>query len=442
MADKKQYFRDIKPGDVSVEGRQSNGFTADKKGNVIFYSGLKDSELDYLDQIQNKDNIPLYYGNSYFGVIKSEVHETLALGNNNYETLNEKVDDPKKIVTVNNPQPTPTPQPSQTILTTPLPSPTPIPTKEDKLSDPAPSVDDRENEDFIFLEDQEFQIDPTQLTDYIDTTLNDNELLTDLDILQINIDEKVSKEGIIKDAPRSQNNQPSSQNNQPKTPAKPVVTNNNTKTGTLLSLVQNNSTYGNLGDAVYYPTPLYNQGDSSWGSLQSTHYKTVKGKKVAYTLKQSSHGCCYNTVCMILGNATKDANSYSPLKIWNSGGKNVKSVLVHFSDLASVANKTVTLVEGSLSKIDEALKTKPVGFEWSNKAWAKGYNLYHGVKKGKYTGSSKGISYTCCNQHWMVITGKNKDGTYTVFDPAGGLIRKNQTRDQIEAGLERIIYVN
>ena len=37
---------------------------------------------------------------------------------------------------------------------------------------------------------------------------------------------------------------------------------------------------------------------------------------------------------------------------------------------------------------------------------------------------------------------KNKDGTYTVFDPAGGVIRKNQSRGQIEAGLSRIVYIN
>jgi hypothetical protein len=80
MSTKKQYFRDIKPGDVSVEGRQSNGFTADKKGNVIFYSGLKDSELDNLAQQNNNKNIPLYYNNSYFGVIKSEIHDALNLG--------------------------------------------------------------------------------------------------------------------------------------------------------------------------------------------------------------------------------------------------------------------------------------------------------------------------------------------------------------------------
>lgn len=104
MQNKKQYFRKINPGDVSVEGRQSNGFTADKKGNVIFYSGLKDSELDYLDEIQNKNDIPLYYGNSYFAVIKSEVHETLNLGNNNYETLNQKVDTNKIITVADNPK--------------------------------------------------------------------------------------------------------------------------------------------------------------------------------------------------------------------------------------------------------------------------------------------------------------------------------------------------
>ena len=99
MSTKKQYFRDVKPGEVSIEGRQSNGVTADNEGNVFIYSGLKDSELDYLSETKNKDNIPIYYGNSYVAITKSKTHETLALGNNNYETLNEKVNDPKKIIT-------------------------------------------------------------------------------------------------------------------------------------------------------------------------------------------------------------------------------------------------------------------------------------------------------------------------------------------------------
>jgi hypothetical protein len=97
MADKKQYFREVKPGEVSIEGRQSNGVTADNEGNVFIYSGLKDSELDNLAQQNNEKNIPIYYGNSYVAITKSHLHKTLVLGNNNYETLNEKVTDPNKI---------------------------------------------------------------------------------------------------------------------------------------------------------------------------------------------------------------------------------------------------------------------------------------------------------------------------------------------------------
>ena len=48
MANKKQFFRDVNPGDVSIEGRQSNGITAKSDGSVILYSGVKDNELDNL----------------------------------------------------------------------------------------------------------------------------------------------------------------------------------------------------------------------------------------------------------------------------------------------------------------------------------------------------------------------------------------------------------
>ena len=102
MSTKKQYFRDVKPGEVSIEGRQSNGVTADNKGNVFIYSGLKDTELDFLSETQNKDNIPLYYGNSYVAITKSQTHSTLALGNNNYETLIDKTDANKIVTTDNN----------------------------------------------------------------------------------------------------------------------------------------------------------------------------------------------------------------------------------------------------------------------------------------------------------------------------------------------------
>ena len=104
MSTKKQYFRDVKPGEVSIEGRQSNGVTADNKGNVFIYSGLKDTELDFLSETQNKDNIPLYYGNSYVAITKSQTHSTLTLGNNNYETLIDKTDANKIVTADNNPK--------------------------------------------------------------------------------------------------------------------------------------------------------------------------------------------------------------------------------------------------------------------------------------------------------------------------------------------------
>jgi hypothetical protein len=611
MADKKQYFRNIKPGDVSVEGRQSNGFTADKKGNVIFYSALKDSELDYLAETQNKDDIPLYYGNSYFGVIKSEVHNNLNLGNNNYETLNNKVDankiittDPnitgyKTIITTNatitipngktgpisvlvfypgiavggkdgkdymppiikkslpdfyekyvivvpntdktawsnikseyeaevkkanlttknisigifsgsgnnnrdiqkylskidgmvnfiimDPWPgstlkdnvtaiknkgikvymmynpgewtsyntypsglknllsvveknnkdnvvkvttkhidipsemltrfksqiesnldtTITPQQTQT---QPQQQQSLPPKQEEKIPPAAPPPDDEEVTEFIFLEESSPELSPTQLTAFIDTTVNNNEELTIEDLRR----EKEEEEKIIRREKKKE-----------KIPT-------GDKVGSIKALIQNNSKdYNNLGDIIYHSTPLYSQSDPEWGSYKSGD------------LKMSSHGCCYTTICMLLGNATKDASKTTPYSVWNSGKPNTKSVLVYFDNLAGVFGKSIKLTSGSLAGIDNILKTKPVGFEWSSKkGWPKGYNLYKGNKKGNYKGDSKGISYTCCNQHWMVITGKNSDGTYTVFDPAGGVIRKNQSRDQIEAGLERIAYVN
>jgi len=262
-----------------------------------------------------------------------------------------------------------------------------------------------------------------QLFEKIIVDDNNNEPLSFSDVEQINRDEEFIK---------IENNKNKTEENKDKTPVE------NKKVGSTKSLIQNNTTeYGNLGNVIYHPTPLYNQNDPEWGSFKSG------------TLTMGGYGCAYNTACMLLGNSIKDATKTTPYNIWNSGVKGTKSVEVNWPSLAQVVNKSFSLVKGSISKIDETLKTKPVGFEWrggvkfpNGWGWSKGYNLYKGKKKGNYKGESKGVSYTCCNQHWMVITGKNSDGTYTVFDPSGGIIRKNQTADQIEAGLNRIIYVN
>jgi hypothetical protein len=129
---------------------------------------------------------------------------------------------------------------------------------------------------------------------------------------------------------------------------------------------------------------------------------------------------------------------YNPEYMWTS--KKQKSVLVNYTGMAKSIGLNATTIDATISTIDTQLASRPVMFEWQGaKGWPKGYNLYHGVAKTK--AKSIGESFTCCKQHWMVINGKNKDGTYTIFDPAGGKIRKKVTADHIAAGLNRICYV-
>lgn len=79
----------------------------------------------------------------------------------------------------------------------------------------------------------------------------------------------------------------------------------------------------------------------------------------------------------------------------------------------------------SIDTVDSVLTKGPLMFEWVN-------SLASGTKYTSY--------YTKGRQHWMVISGKNIDGTYTVLDPSGGKIRTNQPKEAIEAGLNTIYY--
>lgn len=93
----RQFNRKVDIGDVSVEGRQANGMTADDKGNVFIYSGIKDTELQDLTQQNYQGDIPFYYGNSYMAVIKSKTHENLKLGNDKWDLDQKNDTDPNKI---------------------------------------------------------------------------------------------------------------------------------------------------------------------------------------------------------------------------------------------------------------------------------------------------------------------------------------------------------
>jgi hypothetical protein len=154
MAEKKQFFRDIQPGDVSIEGRQSNGITAKSDGSVILYSGVKDNELDSLQNYNGNVPIDGYLGN-IIAVLKADQGVAFPVGNNNEETYIESPNvDPNKIIVATTPVPTvtPTPLPTGTITPTPTPTPT-LPTKENKPPDPA----------IEYLPEDEF----TQFTDQI-----------------------------------------------------------------------------------------------------------------------------------------------------------------------------------------------------------------------------------------------------------------------------------
>ena len=138
MANKKQFFRDINPGDVSIEGRQSNGITARADGSVILYSGVKNNELENLQNYNGNVPIDGYLGN-IIAVLKADQGVAFPVGNNNEETYIESPNvDPNKIIVATTPVPTitPTPLPTGTITPTPTPTPT-LPTTEDTPPDPA-----------------------------------------------------------------------------------------------------------------------------------------------------------------------------------------------------------------------------------------------------------------------------------------------------------------
>ena len=154
MAEKKQFFRDIQPGDVSIEGRQSNGITAKSDGSVILYSGVKDNELDSLQNYNGNVPIDGYLGN-IIAVLKADQNVAFPIGNNNEETYIESAQvDPNKIIVGTTITPTPTPLPSGTITPTPTPTPT-LPTKE--TTPPPPALE--------FLPEDEFAQSSSQVFD-------------------------------------------------------------------------------------------------------------------------------------------------------------------------------------------------------------------------------------------------------------------------------------
>lgn len=159
MANERQFFRDINPGDVSIEGRKSNGVTADINGNTIIYAGIKQSELQKLNQEKYLGNVPIDgYTSTFIAALAPGQLPPYPAGNNNNETYFEsKTTDPNKIIVAT--QPTGS-KPITQVTQSLQPVTSSLPRTEVTASKPAPDVEGG----FVFLEETEFAIEPTQLT--------------------------------------------------------------------------------------------------------------------------------------------------------------------------------------------------------------------------------------------------------------------------------------
>lgn len=180
---------------------------------------------------------------------------------------------------------------------------------------------------------------------------------------------------------------------------------------TYTNLLQNKSINNkNLGSKYYYPCSVYNQGDPIWAKNSSGN------------LTMKKYGCCYTSFSMLVTNK-KSSSIYNPQWFWQNSSK---EVMVYWQVMAkSVGLSGVLQKTRSIDTVDSVLTKGPLMFEWVN-------SLASGTKYTSY--------YTKGRQHWMVISGKNTDGTYTVLDPSGGKIRTNQPKEAIEAGLNTIYY--
>jgi hypothetical protein len=138
-------------------------------------------------------------------------------------------------------------------------------------------------------------------------------------------------------------------------------------------------------------------------------------------LKMSKHGCAYTSFSMLVTNK-KGSGLYTPQYLWQNYSK---SISVRWNELSKALGLDGELIKTrSISSIDAIISSRPVMFEW--KSILSSNTAYKNI----YTKRT----------HWLVISGKNKDGTYTILNSSSGKVLSNQTKEMIEAGLSRIFY--
>lgn len=385
MVDQKQYPRNSKSGDYAITGESSNGINLSKDGNNFLYSG---NDEEYLEAIRKGEipnngkidiNDPNFVG-SYIGMFIAG-ESNVDLGNKTQQSLdiNNTTSEKKEIITpISTPAISVLPNSEPIITSTPTPTPLPTTIIEEESS---------------LLIEYNFEQIPEETSEEFDTIQVDN-----------NFQDKVPNNTSL-----SLVNPVYASNSVKQNGGKvPKDGTNFFKYGSSFKLIQKDNT---LGNQYYYPCALFNQGDPNWGGKSN-------GK-----LNLKGYGCAYTSFSMI-STYHKNNAGYTPLWFWNNA---VSSVVVYWSIMAKsvgLSSKSPITTISTLS-IDNVLKSKPLMFEWVNSRASK-TEYYNTFTRGK--------------QHWMVINGRNIDGTYTVFDPSGGKIWKNVSKYQIEAGLNRIFY--
>ena len=141
--------------------------------------------------------------------------------------------------------------------------------------------------------------------------------------------------------------------------------------------------------SILWNCNLFNQGDSAWGNISDG----------TYTIRQA--GCALSTYAMY---ASAFGKNVTPLDFFNA---NDRKIVVGWRQIQSKYGFILPLPNFNCnqSKLDFLLSNSPVIWESKN----------HGGNP----------QYVHGHQHWMLIVGKNLDGTYIVHDPNGGKQRLN-----------------
>jgi len=166
--------------------------------------------------------------------------------------------------------------------------------------------------------------------------------------------------------------------------------------------------------SILWNCNLFNQGDARWGNYPGN----------GTTLRKA--GCCMATYTMV--SSAYGVNA-TPFDFYQAGGNNV---IVYWGTISSKYKQTASpqfYFSIEQSKLDSLLNKGPLLWE----------------SKNKRDKSSKGgvmATYVGGNQHWLAIVGKNKDGTYIVYDPSGGKVRTSVPIDHILYRLGRIGVIN